>query len=63
MAQELFTHGKRGWRSGHVAGGAMELVSELRAAPWGFSTLSRMAHLADGGAGDVVEIQEARKAH
>src|SRR6266550_2942125 len=48
--------------SGHVAGGAMELVSELRAAPWVSRRASRMAHLADGGARDLAEIQEARKA-
>src|SRR6202158_728555 len=48
--------------SGHVAGGAMELVSELLAAFWLSRRLSRMAYLADGGAGDVAEIQETRKA-
>src|SRR6266851_7290919 len=40
----------------------MELVSELRAAPRVSRRLSRMAHLADGGAWDMAEIQKTRKA-
>src|SRR6266478_7257188 len=48
---------------GNVAGNALELVQQLCVAPRVSRWISRMAHLANGGAKHVVEVQEAGRAH
>src|SRR5260370_27042639 len=48
---------------GDVARFTLELVQQLHSAPWVSRRLSRMGHLADGGAWHVAEVQETGSAH